>query len=87
MNKDKYYTFLSYLYDTFTKEGLLNYEVPPKDIKDKAERVEDYLNGNISELTELEEVLLDFWGNGLDYKKETPCHNDWAGMVTVNPIS
>ena len=50
-------------------------------------RLQDYIDGKETSLPELEDVLLDFWGNGLEYGKQTPCHNDWGGMMTVNQLN
>ena len=49
-------------------------------------RLEAYLRGEEKSLPELEEVLLDFWGNGLNYDKHTPCCSPWASICTANPI-
>ena len=51
------------------------------------ERLEAYLRGEEKSLPELEEVLLDFWGNGLNYDKHTPCCSPWASICTANPIN
>lgn len=50
-------------------------------------RLQAYLNGEEKALPELEEELLDFWGNGKEYGKETPCYNSWSGMITVNQMN
>ena len=50
-------------------------------------RLQNYVDGKELALPELEDVLLDFWGNGLEYGKQTPCHNDWGGMMTVNQLN
>ena len=55
-------------------------------LKNCRERVEEYLSGEISELPELEVVLLDFWGKGLEYDKATPCSNDWGAIITANQL-
>ena len=55
-------------------------------VKHCRERLEAYLNGKEENLPELEEVLLDFWGNGLHYAKNTPCFQSWAANVSVSPI-
>lgn len=50
-------------------------------------RLQDYIDGKKTSLPELEEILLDVWGNILDYGKQMPCHNDWGGMMTVNQLN
>ncbi len=50
------------------------------------ERLEAYLRGEEETLPELEEVLLDFWGNGLNYDKNPPCYQDWSSIVTANQL-
>lgn len=52
------------------------------------ERLEDYLNGKEEILPELEEVLLDFWGNGTtNYCKDTPGSNSWGAIITQNQLN
>ena len=55
-------------------------------IKHCRERLEAYLCGEEKILPELEEVLLDFWGHGLEYCKDTPCYPDWSMIVTANQL-
>ena len=55
-------------------------------LKHCRERLEAYLRGEEETLPELEEVLLDFWGRGLDYCKDTPCYPDWGLIVTANQL-
>ncbi len=52
-------------------------------------RLQNYLDGKESELPELEDALLDFWGNGkvTEYDKHTPCNNHWGGIVTNNQLN
>ncbi len=50
-------------------------------------RLQAYLSGDEDNLPELEEELLDFWGKGKDYCKDTPCHNTWGEMITVNQLN
>ena len=49
-------------------------------------RVEAYLNGEIDELPELTEKLLDFWGNGEIFGKEIVQYNRWSDIITTNNI-
>ena len=49
-------------------------------------RLESYLSGEESILPELEEELLDFWGNGKEYCKDTLCYPDWNMIVSANQI-
>ena len=53
------------------------------------ERLENYLNGKEEALPELEEALLDFWGNGRtsDYDKHTPGYPCWGGIITQNQLN
>ena len=37
-------------------------------------------------LPELEEKLLDFYGNGEDFRREIPCLIDWIFNASVNTI-
>ena len=50
------------------------------------ERLEDYLNGK-GEVPELDVVLLDFWGNGTEYCKDTPCYPNWGMIITPNQLN
>ena len=45
-----------------------------------------YLNGEEKILPELEEKLLDFYGNGEDFRREIPCLIDWIFNASVNII-
>ena len=57
-------------------------------LKHCRERLQDYVNGKLEELPELEEILLDFWGNGTtNYCKDTPCYSNWGGIVTQCPLN
>ena len=56
-------------------------------LKHCRERIEEYLRNEQDSLPELEEVLLDLWGNGLQYSKETPCFPDWGMIVTTNQLT
>ena len=53
------------------------------------ERLENYLNGKEESLPELENALLDFWGNGRtsDYDKHTPGYPCWGGIITQNQLN
>ena len=49
------------------------------------ERLESYLLGEEKSIPELEERLLDFYGNGENFEKEkTPTYNAWVTNVSVN---
>jgi hypothetical protein len=50
------------------------------------ERLDKYLNGELKNLPELEEELLDFWGNFDKYEKFTPCYPQWGMIVTANQL-
>ena len=50
------------------------------------ERLEAYLRGEEDSLPELEEALLDFWGKGKEFGKETPCYNGWGATITPNQL-
>ena len=56
-------------------------------VKACKQRLDGYLNGEIAKLEELEEVILDFWGNRDKYEKTTPCCQNWGGTVTANQIN
>ncbi len=53
-------------------------------LKHCRERLENYLSGKEEVLPELEETLLDFWGNGMEYSKDTPCCQHWGDTITQN---
>ena len=55
-------------------------------LKHCRERLEGYLRGEEESLPELEEILLDFWGHGMEYCKDTPCYPDWSMIVTANQL-
>ena len=50
------------------------------------ERLELFTNGEINDIPELEEQLLDFFGQEEEYSKLTPCFNDWIKNSTVNVL-
>ena len=50
-------------------------------------RLQNYLDGKEEALPELEENLLDFWGNGTEYDKFTPCQNHWGNTITPNQLN
>ena len=56
-------------------------------IKHCRERLESYLRGEEDSLPELEEVLLDFWGKGLEYDKFTPSYANWGLISTANQLN
>lgn len=51
------------------------------------ERLENYLAGEEEFLPALENELLDFWGSGKEYSKETPCYPLWSGIITPNQLN
>lgn len=55
-------------------------------LKTCRKRLERYLDGEESFLPELEEELLDFWGNGKEFCKDTPSYPDWSMIVTANQL-
>ncbi|MBO4262270.1 MAG: hypothetical protein J5903_00605, partial [Clostridia bacterium] len=50
------------------------------------ERIEDYVSGKIKNIPELEEKLLDYYGKGEPFDKETPTVNGWTRNASVNVI-
>jgi hypothetical protein len=50
------------------------------------ERIETYLRDEKGTLPEIEEVLLDFWGNGSEHCKQNPCYSEWGLIVLVNQM-
>ncbi len=50
-------------------------------------RLQNYLDGKEESLPELEENLLDFWGNGTEFDKQTPCYNSWGLTITNNQLN
>ena len=55
-------------------------------LKSCQERLTEYLEGRAESIPELEEKLLDFYGNGEDFEKKLPLLNNWKENVTVNNI-
>lgn len=53
-------------------------------IKDCRAQIIDYCRGKTSKIDELELTILDFYGNGNDYKKQSGYFNDFTKMATVN---
>ena len=45
-----------------------------------------YATEKISSIPELEEELLDFYGDGKEFRKDTPCYNGWIVNVSGNVI-
>ena len=56
-------------------------------VKACKKRLEKYLNGEISKIDELEETLLDFWGNFDKYDKFTPSYSNWGLIASPNRIN
>ena len=55
-------------------------------LKSCRERLTAYLDGKEESLPELEIVLLDLWGKGLNYEKATSCSQNWARNISVSPV-
>ena len=53
---------------------------------DCRERLKDYLDGKITEISELEEEILDYFGNGKQYRKVEPCVLRWSLAASVSRI-
>ena len=49
-------------------------------------RLEDYLEGRIENIPELEEKLLDFYGNEEDFLVKNLCYNKWGMTISPNII-
>lgn len=50
------------------------------------ETLNDYLNKKIDSIMELEEEILDYYGNGLDYDKKPPYLTSWSIIASVSKI-
>lgn len=50
-------------------------------------RIEDYINGKINKIEELEEKLLDVHGGGEELSKKLPSLNSWQKSASVNVMS
>lgn len=48
--------------------------------------LEEYLAGEISQIDELEEPLLDLRGNGSNFEKKPVCFNHWGKTITANAL-
>lgn len=55
-------------------------------MKSCRERLEQYVNGEIDAIPELEEKLLDFYGNEDDFKKKSPFSIQWSINASPNAI-
>ncbi|MBP3381667.1 MAG: beta-N-acetylhexosaminidase [Clostridia bacterium] len=51
------------------------------------ERIEQYLNGEISRIEELEEPVLHLRGKGENTPPETVCHNRWGAIASANVVT
>lgn len=56
-------------------------------VKSCMERLQEFYEGNISTIAELEEKQLDFQGDEEVFRKEPIRYNNWGGSVTTNIIS
>ncbi len=45
-----------------------------------------YIDGNIVDIPELEEELLDYYGNGKEFKQTEPVYNTWRSNASVNIV-
>jgi len=50
-------------------------------------RIEQYINGEISRVEELEEPVLHLRGKGEDTAPETLCHNSWGSIASANVVT
>lgn len=50
------------------------------------ERLIKYINSEIDSIPELEEELLDFYGNGKNYKKKPPYYINWGMISSVSKV-
>lgn len=55
-------------------------------LKSCRERLEQYVKGEIDNIPELEEKLLDYFGNEMEYQKRSPYWINWNVNVTPNAI-
>lgn len=55
-------------------------------VKDCRQTIEDYVNGRIAQIEELEEPLLDFHGNGSRLEHKPIYFNNWKKNVSVGAI-
>lgn len=51
------------------------------------ERLQAYCDGKLEKIEELEDVQLDFWGNGDSFGHEHGCFNRWSSTVTANVMA
>lgn len=56
-------------------------------LKSCKQRLDDYLSGKIERLLDLEDELLDFWGNFEKHDKLTPSYSNWGLTVSASPIN
>ncbi|MBQ8726088.1 MAG: beta-N-acetylhexosaminidase [Clostridia bacterium] len=56
-------------------------------LKSCKQRLDAYLKGEISRLEDLEDELLDFWGNFDKYDKQTPCYPNWGLIASASPVN
>lgn len=50
------------------------------------QRLIDYMDGKIDKIDELEEELLDWYGNGKEFQKDPPNFNRWEWIASANVI-
>ena len=56
-------------------------------LKSCKQRLDGYLSGEIAKLEDLEDELLDFWGNFENYDRLTPSYSNWGLTVSASPIN
>lgn len=49
-------------------------------------RLLEYIDGKIKSISELDEDLLDFYGNGKDFKQDPPYHSVWQMIALVSKV-
>lgn len=57
-----------------------------KRVQSCRERLQDFCDGKIERIEELEETQLEIFGNGACARKEPICFNSWKLTVTANPV-
>lgn len=86
-------------YNNFEKQWMLEHKGHGFDVQDIrvggmiarvrhcAKRIQQFINGEISKIEELEEPLLDYFGNGTDYVKGNRYVDSFRKMYTANILS
>ena len=55
-------------------------------VKSCLERLQQYLDGKLDKIEELEDPTLDLFGNGIDLQKMPTCYNSWRLTASANVI-